>query len=276
MDIYAARGYREFVSESIRPETGRSWGSVKKLADVLKCHSTYVSQIIKGKADMSVEQAIAFCQHIKLNGPGTEHFLDLVNLEKAGSKQSRDYFQQRIDRRLADRIDLKRRLTVTDELKLDHQVRYYNGYLPQLVHICTQVPGGDRAETIAAMLRLDLKTVTDVLAELVDIGLLEILDGKVCCLQPSVYIGKDSPMVGRFHANWRAHTMNALNLSVKLNGTHYSSVLTMSAETAKAVRELVIQHVQETRDLILPSPSDHVYAFCLDFYPITENLDVTK
>lgn len=274
MDIFAAPTYREFVSESIKPKSGHSWGSVKRLAEVLKCHSTYVSQIIKGKSDMSLEQAVAFCDSLGLKPDEADHFLDLLNRDKAGSKQSRTYFQSRIDRRLKERRDLKARLTATDGLSLDLGVRYYNGWLPQVVHICTQTKGGDTAEGIARMLRLDLQKVEEILDELTEIGLIEFVEGKIRCLKDSVFIDKDSPLITRFHSNWRMRTVHEMLTSVKPSGTHYSSVLTMSADTARKLQELIFQHIRETRELVLPSPSEHVYSFCLDFYPITDAPDL--
>jgi len=269
MDIFLAPGYREFISDIIRIENEKSWGAVKRLAEVLKCHSTYISQIVKGKSHLSTEQAIAFCSYLDFSRGATDHFLDLLNRDKSGTAESRTYFQDRIERRLAEHSNLKQRLSVTEGLTLDQEARYYNGWLPQVVHICSQLPGAQTLEAIAAILKIERLKIAEVLSELEAIGIIEITDGVIRCLRTSVYIGKDSPFCSQFHMSWRLRTLNEMATTTKLKGVHYSSVLTMSTATAEAVQELIVQHLSATRELVLPSPSDHIYSYCLDFYPIT-------
>lgn len=269
MSVYEAENYRQFMDSLIRPKAKRTWGAVKRLATVLKCHSTYVSQIINGKADLSTEQALGFCRFFQLDQEATHHFVDLLSRDKAGNLETRDYFQSKIEKRLADRLNLKKRMNINESLSSEQEAKYYRGWLPQAVHMCCQLPEGRTAKSIAARLTVPEHAVASILKDLESIGLIEADGSTYKCLKDSVYLGKDSPTISRFHVNWRLKTVSEMTTTAKLPGTHYSSVLSMSRVGAKQLRELVLRHVEESRALIISSPSEEIYSYCLDFYPLT-------
>ncbi len=266
MNIYDAQSYRFFFNEVLQEQ---AWGAVKKFAEILKCHSTYVSQVAKGKADLSTEQAIAFCQHLELDSDATEHFLDLLQEEKAGNSETRTFFRQKIIRRMEARMNIKRRLQISENMNNEQESIYYSGWLPQVVHMACQLPGEGSAAAIAKIIKAEPDTVEAILQDLNKIGVIKYSKGKIDILREFVHLGEESSNINRFHVNWRMKTAAEISASTRLPGIHYSSVASMSAETEKEIKELILRHVQDTRKLIAPSPSEALYAYCLDFYQLT-------
>ena len=62
MVIYEAETYRDFVKDRVYQEN-RPRGGLRALAEALKCHPTYLSQVVRGLSHFSNEQAIAFCRY---------------------------------------------------------------------------------------------------------------------------------------------------------------------------------------------------------------------
>jgi plasmid maintenance system antidote protein VapI len=271
MLVYEAQTYRHFVSACLGDESSREWGAVKKLAAALKCHSTYVSQILSEKAHLSTEQAVMFCRYFHIDLDASEFFLDLVARDKAGNDDTRRHFQQRLDRRLGERLSLKNRLRIDDALTAEHEGRYYDGWLPQAVHICCQLPGSHSAKSLAQTLKAEVGKVESILKDLEAIGLVEKSPSGLKSLKDSVHLAKDSPNNSRFHTNWRLKTTAELMTTARMPGAHYSSVISISAAAVAELQELILRHLEACRAIIVPAPAEQVYVHCIDFYALARS-----
>jgi hypothetical protein len=267
MNVYEAKSYRDFVKASLDGAApGARRGAVKRLAEFLKVHSTYVSQVTTGKADFSVDQGIRFCAYCGLAADQTEFFLDLLNRDRAATKEAKAHYQMRVDRRLAELTDMKKRWRLADALTGEQELKYYGSWIPQAVHLYCQLPGPHTAASIAAGLRLTEDRVTGVLADLEGLGFVELTARGYRSMRDSVHVGKDSTLISRYHINWRQKAIADFTATPRLPGFHYSSVVSLSEPAAKEIRELILAHIEATRAVIIPAPSEKLFVYCLDFY----------
>lgn len=269
-NLFEATSYRSVVEASLLGDEGhRQHGSVKALAKSLKCHSTFVAHVRVGKADFSAEQALRFCRHIGVNDEATAFFLDLVSAERAADLDSKAYFEARLERARAERRDLKKRLKIAGNLTPNDEARYCRSWVTQAVHMHCQLPGLQTAATIAASLGVEQPAVEDSASILVDLGFIRVERGEYICVNAFFHLGKDSPFTDQIHINWRLKAVQNLGLSGTARGFHYSSVVSLSEETAAEVTELIMKHIESSRKLIAPSPSKLVYSYSLDFFPLS-------
>jgi len=271
MNIYDASDYREVVNDLIAGLKGKR-GTIAKLAIQLKCHSTYVSQVATGKADFSVDQGLRFCSHFQLSPEQSEFFLDLLCRDRAATKEAKAHYQARLDRRLAELANIKKRWKMTETLTAEQELKYYSSWIPQAVHLFCQLPGKHTKESIARSLGLAQERVDRVLADLASLGFVEDALEGYRSLRDSVHLGRDSHLISRYHVNWRLKVINDLTLQGGGPGFHYSAVVSLSEETAREVERLINQHVDAARTAILPSPSERLYVHSLDFYPLIKDL----
>lgn len=267
MNLYEAKTYREFVKACLAQDDKRR-GAVKKLALQLKCHSTYVSQVTKGKADFSNDQAISFCKFYKLSTEQSEFFIDLLSRDRAANKDTKAHFQQRIDRRRHELLDMKKRWQIAASLTAEQENKYYSSWTPQAVHVYCQMPGFHNVQMIARDLKLAESQVTAQLQILEQLGFVESSSKGYYGVRDSVHLGRDSDILGRNHANWRLKAIADITESGALPGTHYSSIISMSAASAERIKNLILKHIDLTRDEIMPSPPEGLYVYNLDFYPL--------
>lgn len=271
MNIFEAKTYRDYVKACIKRdrESGKA-GAVKRLARFLKIHSTYVSQVIKAKSDFSVDQALGFCIYEKMSTEQTEFFLDLVCRDRSGTKEAQDHYQSRIERRLDELADMKKRWHMSETLTGDQEQKYYHSWLPQVVHLFCQLPGKHTIESISVGLGVQAETVSSVIEDLESIGFVERTASGVTSLRDSVHLGRGSRFAARNTVNWRLKVISDITGSAKLPGIHYSSVVSMSKKAAEDIDKLILKHLDEMRDIIVPSPSEALYSYCLDFYPLVK------
>jgi hypothetical protein len=270
MDVYEVTTSQEFVAFCVAGDEAER-GTSKRLAERLDCHPTYVSQVTKGKAHFNVDQAVAFCSFFALDTEATEFFLDLLHRDRAATPAARAYFDRRLESRLVERANLKKRFRVEETLSAEQEMAYYDGWIPQTVHMYCQLPGRHTADEVSAALGLDPGKARAVLTGLTRHGFLTETDGVFRSARDRVHLGKDSPVIRRGHAQWRQKTVHQLMERSDDLAVHYSSVVSLSEASVKTVRELIFRHLEETRDEILKSRDESLFVYCLDFYGLVRN-----
>lgn len=93
MRVYDFDDYKDFVRERIQSMPKRGHGQYLKISQFLNIHSTMVSQIFKGSAQMTPEHSLKFCEYLGLNEMETDYFLILVQRERAGTLDLKSIFQ---------------------------------------------------------------------------------------------------------------------------------------------------------------------------------------
>lgn len=271
MTVFDAKSYIDFVNSVLaKGFSGKSRGAVKALAERLKCHPTFVSQVLRRKAEFNHEQAARFCAYAQLREEETEFFLDLLNRDRAGSPESKKIFQGILDRKLLERRSLQARSHLKSGLSREQETVYFKTWYPPLVHAALQIPGLSSAERIARALQAELKPIQDALALLEGLGLVRFEKGKWQICRRSLHLGRDSPLGNSFHSNWRLKTAQMLQEGRRsMENTHFSSVFCISTQAAEKIREVLLQDLENIRKQMVEASSERLYAFSLDFYPLT-------
>lgn len=271
MKIFDAKTYREYLRFRLGVDSEtKKRGSIKALSEYVVCHPTYASQVLRGISDFNNEQGVKCCQYFQLNEDETEFFIDLLNCDRAGDKATKAHFQNRIDRRRNDHLNMKKRWKVKSQLTAEQQLRYYESWIPQALHMLSQIDEGVTAEEAAAKLHISKEAATRLLQSLAEIGLVHEKegDGRYTSLLDSVHLGTDSTALVRHHLNWRAKVSSDLTTQGIGSGTHYSSLMTMSPADALIIKKFILDHLEASREVIIKSPSEKLYCYLLDFYPL--------
>lgn len=268
MKVYECRDYRQFLKAQIYGPDA-AWGIVKRLAKTLSCHGSYISQVARGKADFSNEQAVRLAQFLSLPADETDFLVDLVARDRAGDGPTRELFQRRLTTKLMGRKDLEKRLKATQTLSSEQEAWYYASWIPQALHMVCQLDGALSPEMMAQTLRLDSEQVTAALRRLEEMGVLAIEDGTVRSRVDSIHLGRNSPHTTRSHINWRSRTVSEL-MAGHGGGerVHYSAAVSLSAKAAAEIHEVIIKHLEAVRGIVMPSASETVFVHCIDFYPL--------
>lgn len=270
MNVFEAKTYRDYVKACLKRdrESGKA-GSVKRLARQLKVHSTYISQVVKGKSDFSLDQAHSFCSYEQLSLDLTEFFLDLVCRDRSGTKEAKAHYGERVERRLRELADMKKRWD-TKGITEDQELKYYHSWIPQVVHLYCQLPGSHSIESIASAIGVQADAISTVVTDLEAIGFVERTSTGIVSLRDSVHLGRGSRFTTQNTINWRLKAISDITSSGQLPGIHYSSVVSMSKKAAFEIDKLILKHLDEMRNIVVPSTSEELYSYCLDFYPLVK------
>src|SRR5262249_15621803 len=258
--IFDYRDYKKYLNAALSTE-GVGRGSRSRLAKTLRCQTAFISHVLNGQSHFSLEHAVAISPFLNHTPEEQRYFVLLVGLGRAGSKELEEFFRSQIDEAQRKRTQIQERITTDRALKPEAQMRYYSAWYYAAIHVATSIPEYQTREALADGLGLAIALVSECLEFLVEQGLVRHERGRFQIGPVRMHLGTDSPMISRLHANWRLQALQSLErpLSRETSNLHYSTVLTISHDDAKRVRETLLRAIDETERIFRPSPEEVVY-----------------
>lgn len=264
ISIYEYRDYKTYL-QARSQEHGLRSGFKSGMAKACGCNNAYISSVLGGKANLSLEQADAVSAYLNLSREEAHYFLLLIQRARSGTVSLRSYFDSQIDQLLDEKLHVQRRLGGKEQLTKEDQSKYYSSWMYAAVHVALSVPRlGRSSEALAAYFDLPLTTIHNVLEFLESAGLAVRERGGYTIGPRHIHLGNDSENIQRHHYNWRLHAIRSFERETDQN-LNYSSAVTLSREDAYKVREILLSAIKNSVDLIIASPEEDVFALTVDF-----------
>lgn len=80
-----------------------------------------------------------------------------------------------------------------------------------------------------------------------------------------VHLNKNALAISRHHSNWRIKALQSLDQKCETD-FHYSGVFTIAKSDAFKLQQHLVAMIDEMTQIIKPSPSEEVFAVCLDYF----------
>ncbi len=267
LDIFEFGDYRQFLTTRIAnfPNGGR--GGKTALARAAECQPAYISQVLKNRASLSLEQAIKVATLFQLKKHETHFFLLLLQKDRAGTTSLRKFFDDQISeiRRIRMQVSEKNKDVAT--LRDAEKSIYYSSWHYIAVHMATTIPVLQTEKEIATHLRLREDRVVEVLQFLERAKLVRFKMGRYVSTNSRIHLRHDSLQIPRHHANWRALAA-AYSEVMNEESLHYSSAVTLSREDFQRVRTILLNSIQNVKEKVKDSKEEIISGFSLDWFEI--------
>jgi uncharacterized protein (TIGR02147 family) len=267
ISVYNFTSYKAYLLKKIEIGSSEERGFRTRLVEAVQCQSSYLSQVLNGKPDFTLEQAIRINQFFLHDKEESRYFILLVEFERAGSRELRSFFKEQIDDLQTARFNLKKRLKHDEEIPLESQHKYYSTWFYSAIHIALAIPELQSPLKIAQRLDLPEATVLQVIRFLEENGLVEVKKGTYHFTKKQVHLSRDSEFIQRHHINWRSKTLQAVEKNVS-NDLHYSYVFAISQSDFEKVKEIFVKTLDEVLKVSAPSPSEELCALTLDCFKL--------
>lgn len=265
--IYDFNDYKAFLREKIASRPNRGRGERAALADVIRCQRPFISQVLSGDLEFSLEQAELIAQHYSLDADETHFLILLLQRNRAGTSSLQTYFAKQIEAIRADRRKLKNRLKEHDQIPEQDRERYYSSWIYQAVHMIVDLEGRRTRTSIAEHLRTPENEISPVLQFLCDVGLIKQNGDQYSGGDSRIYLEKDSLHINKYHYNWRVRAMTSLDCK-RPTDFHFSSALTISQSDAEVLRKMLQDFVEATSKRVANTTPEKVFSLCLDLFEI--------
>ncbi len=260
--------YKTYLLDRLNAKEGLGKGARSRLCEAMRCQGAYLSQVLKGSAHLSPEQADAANRFLGHTEEESEYFLLLLQYARAGTDNYRAFVQRLLQKFKKRRAYLKERLEPQDkELSLEQKIRYYSAWYYAAIHIFTTIPGAGKIDIIHKRLGLEPVLVAKVLEFLLSCGLVvkkkEIFEASV----KRLHMDHDSDLAIGSHSSWRLRSMQSLSGGQE-EDLHYSSAVTLSKKDAIRIREQLIDSLAVAKETIRNSPAEELYCLSLDWFAL--------
>jgi uncharacterized protein (TIGR02147 family) len=265
--IFDYNNYKLYINEKIKQSPSKGRGIKLNMAEYLKCQTAFISQVLNGDPNFSLEQAVKLNKYFEHTKEEARFFILLLQLERAGSSELQNFFKIEMKEILDNRSDLKNRLDVKTSLKKIDQQVYYSNWLYTCVHMMVAVPSLQTPQAISRHLNLPREKIMEVMNFLEETGLIQKIGAHYEIGVTKIHLSKDSPQIQRHHANWRMQAIRAIDINDPTD-LHYSSIVSMSYSDVPKIKEILIKAIEECRSVVKESKEEKIQSVCIDFFGI--------
>lgn len=265
--IFEFTDYRIYLLEKLKSLPKHGYGVKVQLASHLNCQAAYVSQVLKGAAHLSLEQAEktnSFFGHTKEEG---HFFILLLSKERAGTESLKKYFQAQIEEALQKRLVLKNRFGVVNNLTEKDKLIYYSQWYYAAIHIAITVPELQTRESLSEHFGFPKSKISEILEFLCSCGLAIEENSRFKTGTARIHLGSDSPLISKNHISWRMRAVQSLEKDPDVD-LHYSTVVSLSQKDVLKIKSDLVKKIEDIRAVVKESPEETLQCLVLDFFKV--------
>ncbi len=260
--------YKKYLLNLIAQMAGQGRGYRSKIALAAGCRVAFVSQVLGGDLNFSLEQAEGINSLLNHSSDESDFFLLLVQFGRAGTQVLRNRLNSQITAIREKRLNLKERVDIKTTLDPISQATYYSSWHYAAVHILITIAQYQTKEAIAAYFKVSKKRIAEIIEFLDSVGLIQIDGPQVKSGVARIFLGSDSPMIAKHHTNWRMRAIDSLDQE-PTSAVHLSTLLSVSKKDVLRMKEQIIKSIEETRGIARESvPEEELFCFNVDFFRV--------
>lgn len=263
MNIFEFSDYKQYLL-AILGNKGARTGSKSKIAKAIGCQPSFVSHVLNGPVNFSLEQVERLGRYLNLEGDALYYFILLAQKQRAGTYTLEEFYEEKISEVRNRNLVIEKRLK-HGQLRKSLMPKYYQNWTIAAVHMAVDLEDLSDGESIAKYLGVSIKVVRKALEFLEQNGLI-VKSGKSYKAGPThIHLGANSSFVTNHHQNWRTRAQSAL-AEVKPKDLHYSGVYTIARKDIDKVRETLILALESISKCVKDSKSQEVFALNFDWF----------
>ena len=271
MEFYQITDYRDFVRSYFKRRARNGHGEIAKAAEAIRVQPAFISQVLSGKKEFSMEQSYAIAEYLNLTPEERTYFLLIVQRDRAGTKDYKKHLDLEINKFREAYLKISNRIDVHRNLSDEDKAIFYSSWLYMAVWLSTSIKGtnGSTVEDICKKLRLGRKRALLILDFLVAKDLCIYENGFYRMGSQHVHIPNDSPFVVRHHMNWRTKALQRHD-QVSEEEIAFSCPVSISKKDFLRLRERVLACIQESIEIAKLSEAEDLAFLNIDWLWVEE------
>ncbi len=261
---YSFDNYREVLKKFLNADE-KMRGMQARLSECLRCQSPFISHVLAGRNDFSLEQAEAAARFFSFSDDETEYFLELLSFNRAATVDLKTHFRKKLDRLRKEHFELQKRVKLDQKISFEEQARYYQSWEVAAIHIAVTIPQLQYPHKISEKLGIKETKVTKILQFLESKNFVKKSGTRYLPQNYQLHLGKSSPFLYQHHRNWRLASIDYLDTSYP-NDVRYSGTFSCSKKDLPWFQEELTLLIQKFLERAKVSSEEHLCGLCLDFF----------
>lgn len=267
MNVFTYQNYKTFLKDFIKRNKHK--GLISQIAEVCGCDRTYISQILKGKADLLPDHMIRLTHFLNLNESESDYLLHLLLKDRANSLSSKNLFETKLANARENASEISKRVKSKKDseeiISEEHKTLYYSNLLIPVIHTLTSIENFQTIESISKKLHCTETFVIQTLNLLEDMKLIHRSKDKFIHSGKNIYLKRDAAHIYSLHLQSR---LEAVKRSFNKEDIHFTNIFTIAKEDLEVVKSQIIKLIEDQRNTVHASGSQVACVFCCDFYSV--------
>ena len=268
INIYSYRNYKAYMNDKLNILSESERGMKQKLAKLIGCQPSYLSQILNGNPNLTPEQVYKVNKAFGHDKHESKYFRLIVEMNSAETEEYKEFVAAQIEELSNLRFNLKKRLKDTTEISQQDMDQYYSSWYYTAIHTALDLAELQSPQAIAQRFHITVQMATNIIEFLMNSGLVEKVDDRYVWTKKKIHLDRNSSFIQRHHINWRSQSLQSVEKNDP-GDMHYSSAFSISKRDFEILKEMHIKNIQEIRQVIAPSKAEEIYAFTLDLYRVS-------
>jgi uncharacterized protein (TIGR02147 family) len=266
--VFEFRNYKAFLKylENNKSKNGRGFRA--DLARAAGCQTAYVSQVLNGKANFSLDQSHSLNRLLLHNKAESRYFLLLVEHSRAGTIELRKHLLEEMEDQIQRQLNLKERFKVKESLSEQDQMIYYSEWIYAAIHIAVTIINLQSSEAITQFLQIPKQKTEKILKFLTSVGLITKMGSDKYEIGTSrLHVGRDSVLLSKHHTNWRLQAINSLEREGEKD-LHYTSIVSLSQTDVLEIKSRLVKEIESFNAIVKDSKEETLCCLALDFFSL--------
>lgn len=256
--IYEHEDFRGYLSMRLDRD-GR--GTRLKLARHIECQPSFVSQVLSGKNELSLEHAHKMNVFFNHSNEEAQYFIHMVLLSKAGSFELQKFWREKM-RDLREEQMQVHKVVKRRELHQDDLLYYYSNWLCVSVHMLATIPAMQNPEALRARIGASEKDFAETINFLTRTGLINVEDGAIH-VGEDLHLKKTSPYAQAASVLTRLKVLEKIRLSDP-RAVNFSANFTISKNAYNGLRKRILDFITELDEHIQSEEPEEFVTLVLD------------
>ena len=216
----------------------RGW--MGKLAAHLKVQPSFVSQVMTGGKNFSLEQGLRICRYLGLKEAETDYYVCLLNKERAGSKELESYYDRHAKLLQKSVTEIKSRIPHQFQIENEAKSIFYSDWTYSAVRLLARIDGRDLIPKLSERIGVSPARIGVILEFLIENKLLMSQGGQIIPGPASTHIERESEYAKLHHRNWRQRVGSRLS-DLNPRELVFTSPMTLSYDDFDWVRQQLLE-----------------------------------
>lgn len=259
--VYDHEDYRDYLNERLdAADFGR--GARQRLAKYIGCQPSFVSQVLAGKNELSLEHAHKINFFLNHGSEESQYFIYMVLLSKAGTFELQKFLREQMGR-LKDSQMQVHKVVEKAELHRDDLLYYYTNWLCVSMHMLAAIPKYQTPAAMQAKLGASDAEMLETINFLSRTGLIEVSGGKIAVGEAHLHLKKTSPYAQSATILTRLKVLEKLRLSDP-RAINYTSNFTISRAAYDSLRKRILEFIVDLDEHIQRDDPEDFCTLVLD------------
>jgi uncharacterized protein (TIGR02147 family) len=259
MEIFTCENHCEFLNEVFK---NKERGFLSRVAEVLETHPSYVSRILNGTNNLTLDQGFMLGKWLGLDETEQDYLSLLIQKDRAGSKAYREALEMKLESIREQQRDLGKDFKVQYSPN-PSEALYYSSWIYSAVHILLTIPEFNTVKKISEALKINPSETELGLRVLEAMGAASVKSERWSLTKNQVFISNNNPLAQCYHSSWSDRLNSSLSVG---NPEHvrYTGVHSLSKSDWKKLRAMIRDFLKSINTTVAPSKEETLIAVRVD------------